>query len=311
VTDQSKSGGRLERVLRAGAFAVTAETTPPLTADPDAGVARAMPLKGLADAVNVTSGAGARAHLSAVTTAGLLARAGIEPVVQFTTRDLNLIALQGEILGAAALGVPNLLCLAGDAIEAGDEGGASAVHDVDSAGLAALVRRMRDDGLTRSGRAIDTPPRLFIGMADAPFDPPPDWSPDRLQAKIAAGADFFQTQYCFDMDVCRRYMARLVDAGIAPATPFLIGIAPFASAKQARWMDANLWGVSVPEAVIDRLAGADDEAAEGKRICLEMLQQLRDIPGVAGVHIMAPRGEARAAAVIAESGILEARPAGF
>jgi len=311
VTNPFKSGSRLERVLRAGAFAVTAETTPPLTADPDAPVARARPLKGLADAVNVTSGAGARAHLSAVTAAGLLARAGIEPVVQFTTRDLNLIALQGEILAAAALGVANMLCLGGDAIEAGDEGAARAVNDLDSVGLAALARRMRDDGLTRSGRVIDAPPRLFIGMADAPFDPPPDWSPDRLQAKIAAGADFFQTQYCFDMDVCRRYMARVVDAGIAAETPFLIGIAPFASARQARWMDANLYGVSVPGAVIDRLAGAADEAAEGQRICLEMLQELQAIPGVAGAHIMAPGSEARAAAVIAESGVLEMRPAGL
>ena len=158
--------------------------------------------------------------------------------------------------------------------------------------------------------AIEEAGGIRVSTEGDAFDPPPDWSPDRLLAKIAAGADFFQTQFCFDMEVCRRYMARLVDSGIAAATPFLIGIAPFASAKQARWMDANLYGVSVPEAIIDRLAGAVDEAAEGQRICLEMLQALQDIPGVAGAHIMAPGGEARAAAVIAESGILAARSAG-
>ncbi len=309
MSSDSKSGGRLERVLRAGAFALTAETTPPLTADPEAPVDRARPLIGLADAVNVTSGAGARAHLSALVTAGLLARAGVEPVIQFTTRDHNLLSLQGAILGAAALGVPNLLCLMGDSVEAGDEPDATAVHDLGSAELAALVRRMRDEGLTRAGRTIDSPPRFFIGLADMPADPGPDWSPDRLHAKIAAGADFFQTQYCFDLDVCRRYMARLADEGISDKAYFLIGVAPFASAKQARWMDANLVGVTVPERIISRLEGADDEAAEGHRICLEMLEALQEIPGVAGAHIMAPRGEARAAAVIAESGIMARRPA--
>jgi methylenetetrahydrofolate reductase (NADPH) len=309
VTVERKSGGRLEQVLRAGAFAVTAETTPPLTADPDAPVDRARPLIGLADAVNVTSGAGGRAHLSSVVAAGLLARAGIEPVIQFTTRDQNLLSLQGAILGAAAVGVPNALCLHGDSVEAGDEPDTTAVHDLDSSDLAALVRRMRDEGLTRSGRRIEVPPRLFIGMADMPIDPPPDWSADRLRAKVAAGADFFQTQYCFDLDICRRYMARLVDEGIAEQAYFLIGVAPFASARQAQWMNDNLFGVMVPDPIIARLAGAEDEAAEGVRFCLEMLEALQEIPGVAGAHIMAPRGEARAAEVIARSGIMARRPA--
>jgi len=293
------AGGRLRSVLDSGGFAITAETTPPLAADPEAVLARVAPLRGLADAVNVTSGAGARVHMSALAAAGLLARAGIEPVLQLTTRDCNALALQGEVLGAAALGVPNILCLGGDPLDNGDEPGASAVHDLDSVGLATLVRDMRDRGRTRSDRVIDPPPDMFIGMADMPFDPPADWRPDRLHAKLAAGAQFFQTQYCFDIPVLCRYMARLADHGIAGRAYFLIGLAPFASARQAEWMDANLYGVSVPAGIRRRLDGADDQAAEGRAICLEMLEALVDIPGVAGAHIMAPRGETQAADVIA------------
>ncbi|MCP4330625.1 MAG: methylenetetrahydrofolate reductase [Alphaproteobacteria bacterium] len=309
MTGNTKSGGRLERVLRAGQFALTAETTPPLTADPEVAIDRVRPLSALADAVNVTSGARARTHLSTLATAGLLARVGIEPVMQFTTRDHNLLSLQAEILGAAALGTPNILCLHGDSIEAGDEPSATAVHDLDSTALASLARRMRDDGETRSGRKIEPAPRIFIGMADTPTDPGAEWSADRLKAKLAAGADFFQTQYCFDMAVCRRYMARLADEGITESAYFLIGTAPFASAKQARWMDENLYGVHVPAAIVRRLDGAADQAAEGQAIGLEMLQQLQDIPGVAGAHIMAPGAEARAAAMIAACGIIDRRRA--
>jgi len=307
IVTETRSNGRLERTLRDGLFAVTAETTPPLTADPDEVVAKAAPLKGRADAVNVTSGAGARLSLSAVAAAGLLARAGIEPVVQFTTRDHNLLALQADVLGAAALGVPNVLCLGGDDVGAGDEPTATAVHDLDSAGLAGLIRDLRDTGQTRAGRALLAPPRLFIGMADLPVDPAVDWEPDRLEAKIAAGADFFQTQYCFDLGLCRRYMARLADTGITARAHFLIGLAPFRSARQARWMDENLYGVSVPGALIARLDAATDEAAEGRRICLELIEELRAIPGVAGVHLMVPNGEAQVARVIDESGLLERR----
>ena len=149
---------------------------------------------------------------------------------------------------------------------------------------------------------------LFIGAADAPFDPPPDWTPDALNAKIEAGADFAQTQYCFDMDLCRRYMARLADHGIPGKLSFLIGVGPLASAKQARWMDENLWGVSIPEPIIRRLDGAKNQKAEGLAICVELIQEMRAIPGVAGAHLMAPSQEAVMAEVIAASGVLTDRP---
>jgi methylenetetrahydrofolate reductase (NADPH) len=295
-----KSSGRLEACLAAGQFAITAETTPTATADPAALLARLAPLKGVADAVNVTDGATAKPHLSALVLAGMMAREGIEPVLQFTVRDRNRIALMGDLLGAAALGIPNILCLTGDDPKKGEEPDAKPVFDLDSKGLIALTRKMRDEAKLNSGREIAAPPRLFIGAADAPIEPKPGWKPDALLAKIEAGADFVQTQYCFDMGLCRRYMAALADFGIPKRASFLIGIGPLASAKQARWMNENLWGVHIPAPLIARLDGAPDQKAEGRRICVELMRELAAIPGVAGAHLMAPRQEAEMAAAIAE-----------
>jgi methylenetetrahydrofolate reductase (NADPH) len=166
---------------------------------------------------------------------------------------------------------------------------------------------MRDEGRLNSGREIAAPPRLFLGAADAPVDPEPGWEPDNLLGKIAAGADFVQTQYCFDLALLRRYVARLADHGIPEKVYLLVGIGPLASAKQARWMHENLWGVAIPEPIIKRLHGAADQKAEGRKICAELIQELATIPGVAGAHLMAPRQEAEMAAAIAESGIRKHR----
>lgn len=298
--------GGLEAVLRRGDFALTAETSPPDSADPARVLERAGMLKGLADAVNVTDGAGARSHMSALACAAILAQGGIEPVLQFTVRDRNRLALQGDLLGAAALGVPNILCLYGDDPTAGDQPDAKGVYDLDTCGLLRTARTM-SEGAFPGGRAITPPPRLFIGAADTPRPLDDEWKPDGLFAKIDAGAGFFQTQYCFAMDVLRRYMARLVDEGVTERAYFLIGIGPLASAKSARWMNEKLFGVHVPEALIARLEGAEDQRAEGRAICAELLQELRDIDGVSGAHLMAPRQEASIARVIEESGVLEAR----
>lgn len=300
--------GGLEAVLRRGDFALTAETSPPDSADPARVLMRAGMLKGLADAVNVTDGAGARSHMSALACAAILVQGGIEPVLQFTVRDRNRLALQGDLLGAAALGVPNILCLYGDDPTAGDQPDAKGVYDLDTRGLLRTARTM-SEGAFPGGRAITPPPGLFIGAADTPRPLDDEWKPDGLFAKIDAGADFFQTQYCFAMDVLRRYMARLVDEGVTERAYFLIGIGPLASAKSARWMNERLFGVQVPEALIARLEGAEDQRAEGRAICAELLQELRDIDGVSGAHLMAPGQEAAVARVIGESGVLEARPA--
>lgn len=297
----------LRTVLAAGHFAVTAETTPRPTTDLDSALARAVPLKGLADAVNVTDGAGARAHLSSLVVAGAMARAGIAPILQMTCRDRNRIALQGDILGAAALGIGNVLCLSGDPVEVGDEKDAKPVFDLDTVSLVGLIRHMGGSGTLNAGRRIDGPPRLFVGVADNPADPQAGWRPDALLAKLDAGGQFVQTQYCFDMDLCRRYVAGLADHGVQERAAVLIGIGPLASARQARWMNDNLPGVHVPDGLIARLEKAEDERAEGQRICAELLQQLREIEHVGGAHLMAPGQEAAIAEVISQSGVLQSR----
>ena len=294
----------LKDLLAAGTFVVTAEITPPLSADPAALLQRAAPLRGLADAVNVTDAAGARATMSSFAAAAILARDGIEPILQVTCRDRNRIAMAGDLIGAAAQGVRNLLVLFGDDPKKGDQPEAVLVNDLDSRAVMSLARQMRDQGTLPSGREIKPPPPLFIGGADTPFDPPEDWEPNGLTAKADAGADFIQTQFLYDLDVARRYFARLTDAGLTERLSFIVGIGPLASARSARWMDENLFGVSVPPAVIDRLAQAQDETAEGRRICVEAIQGLREIPGISGVHIMAPLQKIDAiAAVIEDSGV--------
>lgn len=306
---QGTTVSKLERVLRAGAFAVTAETTPPLSADPAALLTRVAPLRGVADAVNVTDGAGAKAHMSSLAAAALLVREGIEPVLQMTVRDRNRLALQSDLLGAAALGVANVMFLRGDDVAAGDQPEARMVSDLDSQGLIALACAMRDGARLPSGREIAVPPALLVGAADAPCDPGPDWSPEPLKRKLDAGASFFQTQFCFDLAMLRRYMARLADEGIAERAWFLIGIGALRSAASARWMNANLFGVDIPQAVIDRLESAADAREEGLAICCELVEGLTDIAGVAGAHIMGPGVEQAAAEVIRRTRIHERRAA--
>ena len=282
------TASNLQRRLAGGQFVVTAEVIPPLSADPDQLLARAMPLRNLVDAVNVTDGAGARVTLSSFAAAAILAKAGIQPVLQITCRDRNRIALAAELIGAAAQGVRNILVLHGDEPKVGDEPEAKPVYDLDSKAVMTMARRMRDQGTLPSGRPIIPPPDLFIGGADTPIDPPRGWHPDGLLAKAAAGADFIQTQFCFDLGVARRYAARLVEAGVTEQLHLLIGVGPIASARSAQWMRDNLHGVTVPDGIIARLEGAADPASEGRRICMELVEGLRETPGISGVHLMAP-----------------------
>ena len=304
-----RSGGKLEAVLKAGHFALTAETAPPDSADPDAVMARTGCLKGLADAVNVLDGPGAQTHLSPLASAAIMVQGGIEPVLQFTMRDRNRLALEADALGAAALGIHNILCLTGDSPEAGDQPETKAVFDLNSAQFIEITRDMRDQAVYPGGRSIAVPPRLFIGGADAPRKLDADFTPAGLSAKIDAGADFFQTQYCFDMNVLCDYMKRMGDFGILERTYFIIGIGPITSAKSARWMNKNLFGVHMPESLINRLEQAEDAKAEGLQICVELIEQLREIEGVSGAHLMAPHGEQAAADVIRACGVLEDRTA--
>lgn len=301
------TNSKLEQVLRAGQFAMTAETSPPDAASKQAVLDRVNCLKGVADAVNVTDGASARVHMSALAAATIMAGEGIDPVLQLTTRDRNRLALQGDVIGASALGIHNFLCLTGDKMAAGDQPDAAEVFEIDSGELMRQMRDMRDLGAYPSGRKIDPAPALFLGGAEVPTDPGADWSPARINAKIDNGAQFFQTQYCFDLSIVQRYCHRLVEEGITERAYFLIGIGPLASAKSARWMDENLFGVDIPEAIIKRLEGADDQKAEGRAICAELLQGFSEIKGCAGAHLMAPHQEAACAQVIEESGLLSRR----
>ena len=304
-----QSPGRLESLLSAGTFVMTAETSPPDGASVQSVLARSGCLKGYADAVNVTDGAGAKAHMSALAAAAILAQNGIEPVLQFTVRDRNRLALQGDLIGAAALGIHNILCLHGDDPKNGDQPETKPVYDIDSRSLMTTARHLRNEGKLPSGRTIDPAPRLFIGAADSPHDPKPDWLPPGLSAKADAGADFIQTQYCFDLAMLRRYLARLGEHGLLQRLSIIVGIGPLASAKSARWMNENLFGVHIPDAIVARLDQASDQRAEGRKICVELLQELTEIKGVAGAHLMAPRQEQAIAEAISESGLLKKREA--
>ncbi|MGO9592797.1 MAG: methylenetetrahydrofolate reductase [Steroidobacteraceae bacterium] len=301
------SRGRLERVLRRGEFAVTAELDPPDSADPEDVYARARIFEGWVDGVNATDGSGAHCHMSSVAICALLTRVGYSPVLQISCRDYNRIAIQGNVLGAAALQVGNILCLTGDGVQCGDHPEAKPVFDLDSTSLLAVIRRMRDEGRFLSGRKITTPPRVFIGAAENPFAPPYDFRVLRLAKKIAAGAQFVQTQYCFDLPLLQQFMAKARDMGLDEKCFMLVGVGPLASAKAARWMRANVAGVHIPDAVVARLEGANDQRAEGKRICIEMIQQLREVKGVAGVHVMAYRQERTVSEIVHESGALKGR----
>jgi methylenetetrahydrofolate reductase (NADPH) len=292
---------RLEELLRSGQFAITTEITPPVSCDAEDLLAKARPLAGLADAVNVTDGASARAHLSAPIAAAFLVRAGIEPILQLTCRDRNRIALQADLMGAAASGVRNLLCLTGDDPKAGDQPETKAVFDIDSTTLTAMARDLGDKGELPSGRKVAGNVPFFLGAADAPIDPPAGWRPDKLAAKIAAGASFAQTQFCMDAGIVRRYVARLEEHAGTRGFFLLVGIAPLRAAKSARWMKENLFGTIIPDAIIERLEKSGDPGAEGQRIAIELIEELATIPGVAGVHLMAPANEAAVPHVIAEA----------
>jgi len=295
--------GALRRYLQSGRFAVTAEVSPPVATDAADFVAHALPLKGVATAVNVTDGASAKTHMSSLVAAHFLVRSGIEPVLQMTCRDRNRLALQADLLGAVALGIRNVLLLRGDDPSAGDQPDAKPVFDLATADALAMAHRMRTGRTLPSGAAIDGEVPLLLGAAETPVDPPADWRPPGLAAKAAAGADFVQTQFCMDIGVVRRYAARLLDLGIAQRLPILIGVAPIPSARSARWMREKLYGTTIPDAIVERLERAADPKAEGRRICVELLRELATIPGIAGAHVMAPRFHSALAEVIAEAGV--------
>jgi methylenetetrahydrofolate reductase (NADPH) len=288
-----------EERLNAGRFVLTAEIAPPVSCDAGDLRQKAEGLVGLADAVNVTDGAGARASMSALAAATILTGMGLEPILQIACRDKNRIALQGELMGAAALGIRNLLLLTGDDPKAGDQPDTKPVFDIDSKTLLETARRLRDDGTLPTGRKVGGKAAFFLGGADVPIDPPADWAPNALLGKVKSGAQFVQTQFCMDAGIVRRYVGRLAETGLTEKLAILIGINPLRSAKSAAWMKSHLFGTIIPDALIKRMEEATDSEREGVRICAELAEELSTIPGVSGVHIMAPGNDAAIPEVIA------------
>ncbi|MGI9222157.1 MAG: methylenetetrahydrofolate reductase [Woeseiaceae bacterium] len=289
----STPASRLGQAIANGDFVMTAEITPRLSGSADDVLQQALPLKNKATAINVTDGAGARVAMSSIAASAILARNGMEPVLQMTCRDRNRIAIAADLIGAAALGIQNILVLTGDNPGAGDEPDAKGVFDLTANEIIGLARQMSADGTINSGRELQNPPTFVLGGVDAPFDPPSDWRPDKLLARSDVGMQFIQTQFCYDPDVTQRYVERLARDGLLDKVALILGIGPIASLRSAKWMDANLFGVSIPESVLQRMESADDEAAEGHRICVELIERYREMPGVAGVHIMAPAQNAQ------------------
>jgi methylenetetrahydrofolate reductase (NADPH) len=313
-----RSGSKLERVLAAGHFAVTCEVGPPKSDDAEVIRRKAGLVEGCVDAANITDNQAAVVRMSSIAAAAILLREGLEPVIQMTCRDRNRLAMQSDLLGASALGIRNLLCLSGDHQSMGDHPGAKNVHDIDSIQLLRMVKDMRDAGVFQCGARIEGGgPRLFIGAAANPFADPRELRPYRLAKKALAGADFIQTQLVFDMAAFREYMKRVVDLGVAEKVSILAGVAPLKSTGMARYLRDRVPGMLVPNEVVARMDGAvagidaEDKVArrnawraEGIEICVERIREIRDIEGVAGVHIMAIEWEEAIRPIVEAAGLL-------
>ncbi|NLF01836.1 MAG: methylenetetrahydrofolate reductase [Anaerolineales bacterium] len=312
-----KSGSNLEKILRAGRFAVTAELGPPQNADADVIRRKAQFLKGVADAVNLTDNQTAIVRMSSIGSGLLAISAGLEPVVQMTCRDRNRLAMQSDLLAAYALGVRNLLCLTGDHQSFGNHPTAKNVHDLDSVQLIRMIKEMRDETRFQCGEAIKgASPRFFIGGASNPFGDPFEFRPYRLAKKAAAGADFVQTQLIYDVPRFREFMKRVVDMGIHEQVYILAGVGPIKSAGAARYMRDKVPGMIVQDEYVERMNAAvanipkEDKAArrnawmaEGIQICIEQIQEIREIEGVAGVHIMAIEWEEAVRPIVEAAGL--------
>jgi len=285
--------------LLEGNFVFTAESTPPDSSDQEVLLKKTKPLKDIADAVNLTDSPGAKVHMSSLTAAIILVQNNIEPIWQLTVRDRNRLALQGDLVGSSALGVHNILCLSGDDPKIGDQPETTVVNDIDSSTLVATANMMRRKKQFPSGRLIEPPPKFCIGGAEVPTEGKPD--PKKILKKIEMGVDFFQTQYVFDEILLKEYMKVLEDSGILKKTFFIVGLGPFASARSAKWMNDNLFGVDVPEKIIKRLEQAQDAKKESKNICQELINKFKEIKGVNGIHLMGHNKEEQIAEIIQES----------
>jgi 5,10-methylenetetrahydrofolate reductase len=296
----------LHRLLDAGEFVVTAELQSTDSADPDSVRELGELLRGKADAVNVTDNSSAHTHISPMAAAHLLTDSGIEPIMQFVCRDRNRLALQADLLGAAALGVRNILCMTGDDVSVGDHPEAKPLYDIDSIHLLRIARIMRDEGMYLSGRPLSGPPSFLIGAVENPFAPPLDFRPMRLGKKIEAGAEFVQTQICFNLEKMRLFMARAGELGLLERVWVLAGVFVPRSSRAVRYLRDQVPGIDVPDAVIERIDSVplERQRAEGIRMAVEIVEQVRQIPGVSGVHLMTIKNEEALVEVVEQAGLL-------
>src|SRR3990170_355113 len=280
-----RAGSRLERILTAGEFAVTAEIEPPASGDSTAVRRQAIMYRGIADACNVTDCQRALVRISSLAAAALALQEGVEPVMQMVLRDRNRIALQADLLGASALGIRNVLCLWGDPPTAGNEKDAKGVFDLKTEEMIAMCRRLRDEGVRRGGERVDQPPKVFIGAAADPFRGTKEESFEKLRGKVTAGADFIQTQAVYDVDAFEEWMRLVRKEWLHTHVHILAGIIPLHSARMAKFMVEKI-GVVIPKHIMDRMEKAPNPKAEGISIALRTIKAMRKIEGVRGVHIM-------------------------
>lgn len=299
-----KSGSNLERMLESGQFSVTGECGPPKGSSPKVIQRKGELLKSCCDALNVTDNQTAIVRMSSLSGCVLLREMGVEPVLQMVVRDRNRLALQSDILGAAALGIRNILCLSGDHQRFGNHPTAKGVYDIDSMQFIQMVKTMRDEHKFINGEEISGDVPFFIGAAANPFADPFEFRVIRLAKKVSAGADFIQTQGIFDMPKFVEWMKMVTDRGLHEKTHILAGLIPIKSVGMARYMRNNVSGLSVPKEIVDRMADAKDPKEEGVKICLETIEQLKEVDGVHGVHIMAVAWEDIVPRIVEEAGLM-------
>lgn len=301
-----KAGSNLEKMLEAGHFAVTGELGPPRGNDVEEVRHKAAHLKGIVESVNITDNQTAVVRMASWAASKILLDEGLEPNFQMTVRDRNRIGLQSDLLGATAMGIKNVLCLSGDHQRFGDHPEGKNVFDLDSMQWIALCKKMRDEGKFLNDKEMEGAPQIFIGAAANPFGDPFNFRPMRLAKKVAAGADFIQTQCIYNMEKWREYMKRVVDLGLHEKCYILAGVTPMKSVGMAKYMAKFVPGMDVPEEIVKRLtdAGKKNASEEGIKICIEQIQEMKEMEGVAGVHVMAIEWEHRAKEIIEGAGLL-------
>jgi methylenetetrahydrofolate reductase (NADPH) len=301
-----KSGSNLEKVLKAGHFAFTGECGPPKGANVEHLKEKIVHLKDKVDAVNITDNQTAVVRMSSWAASTIVIQEGLEPNFQMVCRDRNRLAIMGDILGVSAMGVRNMLCLSGDHQSFGNHPQSKNVYDLDSMQLIALVKKMRDEGKFLNDEEIDVPPKLFIGAASSPFADPFEYRVHRLAKKIAAGADFIQTQCIYNMEKFREFMKMAVDMGLHENCYILAGITPIKSVGMARYMSKSVPGMDVPDALIKRLQGAGKGkvAEEGIKFAIEQIEEFKEMEGIAGIHLMAIEWEHRVPEIAERAGVL-------